>query len=224
MASLAATALRRRGVQTLTITSRTHTHAQQLAHAVNAHTLPFESLADGLAQARLVVVATAAPHFVVQAADVPVRATPLVIQDLAVPRNVAPAVRDLPNVVLHDLDDLQAYLAQAEARRQQSVPQAEALAAAEAQAYIDTWPRRAARPLVAAWRAQAEAIRRAEVDRALRRLDHLTPADRQRIEALTQAVVNKLLHTATERLQAPGTAAESATETAAITRLFGLSG
>jgi glutamyl-tRNA reductase len=135
---------------------------------------------------------------------------------MAVPRDVDPAVAQLPDVRCFDLDALQAHLATALAGRQQAVPEAEAIVAAETRAFL-TWQQgQAVAPLLAELRLRAEAIRQAEVQKTLRHLPGLTPAEQAHVEALAEALVNKLLHAPTTRLRA------DATYAAAVRQLFAL--
>src|SRR5439155_9529969 len=111
----------------------------------------------------------------------------------AVPRDIDPAVGELPGVVLQNIDDLQRLADANLDGRRQEVAKVEVLVDREVQLFVNWWNRRDVIPTVAALRNQAEAIRRAELERTLARLD-LTEAERARIDAMTNAIVKKLLH------------------------------
>jgi glutamyl-tRNA reductase len=146
----------------------------------------------------------------------------LVLVDIAVPRNVDPEVGRLPQVHCFDIDDLQDRLNGSLAQRQQAVPHVEAIVAAEVATYMDWLARLEVAPLIVELRAKAEAIRRAEVDKTLRRLPQLGEAEKQRIEALAGALVNKLLHDPTVRLKAEAGNGRAAEFASVARHLFGL--
>jgi glutamyl-tRNA reductase len=188
-----------------------------------------DDLGLALVQADIAFTATGAPGFVITpAAAGPALAArperPLVLIDIAVPRDVDPAVRGLPNVRYYDIDDLEAHLNGALAERQQSVPRVEAILADEMGRFAGWLRTLAVAPVIADLHAKAEAIRRAEVDKTLRHLPNLTPAERQQIERLSEALVNKLLHDPTGRLKAEAANGKSAEYAAAVRDLFALDG
>ena len=129
---------------------------------------------------------------------------PLVVVDLAVPRNVDPAARSLPGLRLYDMDDLTAVVATTHPVAAPALAAAEEIARHEAGAFVEWWRQRQAAPVITALRARAEAVRLAEVARARRRLGPLTAEQESAVEALSQALVNKLLHSPTCRLKTPG--------------------
>jgi glutamyl-tRNA reductase len=148
---------------------------------------------------------------------------PLAFIDIAVPRDVDPDVKQLRNVRCYDIDDLETRLTGSLAERQQEVPQVEAIIAAEAEAFMAWLKSLEIMPVISDLRAKADAIRRAEVDKTLRQLKDLSEADRQRIEAMSEALVNKLLHDATLRLKAEAGNGHAAEYAAAVRHLFALS-
>ena len=229
MAELAVEAARVRGEVQITVVNRTHTHAAELAQRWGARALTFEQLSDALAEADIVITSTGAPHFVIttelaRAAIARRPARPLVLMDISVPRNVDPAVSQLPNVHCYDIDDLQTRLNGAAADRQREVPRVEAIAAEEAAAFTHWLTKLEIAPVIAELRAKAEAIRRAEVEKTLRRLPGLDEAEQQRIHALAESLVNKLLHDPTVRLKAEAGNGQAAEYAAAIRHLFALNG
>jgi glutamyl-tRNA reductase len=126
---------------------------------------------------------------------------PLLIVDIAVPRDVDPAVGRLPGVRLHDMDDLSEYARRGMAGRRQEVPKAEAIVEDELGRYSELAAERQVAPLVSALHERAEAVRRAELDRYQRRLGSLDDHQVQTVEALTRAIVAKLLHDPTVALK-----------------------
>ena len=228
MAELAIEALRLRGAQHITVVNRTHVRAQQLADRWQAAALTFENLPDALLDADIVITSTGAPHILIKPPLVetvmrqrPDR--PLAFIDIAVPRDVDPDVKQLRNVRCYDIDDLETRLTGSLAERQQEIPQVEAIIAAEAEAFMAWLKSLEIMPVISDLRAKADAIRRAEVDKTLRQLKDLSEADRQRIEAMSEALVNKLLHDATLRLKAEAGNGHAAEYAAAVRHLFALS-
>lgn len=227
MAELAVEALRARGAGQITVINRTHARAENLAHRWGARALTFERLGEALAEADIVITSTDAPHFVItadlaRAALAPRSQRPLVFVDIAVPRDVDPDVRRLPNVHYYDIDDLEAHLNGALAERQEEIPRVEAIVAEETQAFLKWLHNLDIVPLIADLRTKADAIRRAEVEKTLRRLPHLGEAERQRIETMTEALVNKLLHDPTLRLKAEASNGHATEYAALIRHLFAL--
>ena len=231
MAELAVQALRGRGAATLrvTIANRTVARAAALAGRWGARAVALDNLPEALAAADVAVAVTGAPGFVLTPENAgPALAArperPLVLIDIAVPRDVDPAVRALPNVRYYDLDDLEAHLQGVLAERQQAVPRVEAIVADEMARFEDWLRALAMAPVIADLRAKADAIRRAEVDKTLRRLPNLTPDERQQIELFSEALVNKLLHDPTGRLKAEAGNGHAAEYAAAVRELFSLKG
>ena len=227
MAEQTVKALRRRGVAQLRVMNRTLLRAQALAKRWGAEATTFEHLEAGLTWADIVITSTGAPHTLVHRRHLekilPGRQErPLIFLDIAVPRDVDPDVADLPLVSLYSLDDLQHHLEDSLAARKAAVPQVEAILAAEQAEFIAYLHTLDVAPIIRALRDQAEAIRLAELEKTLRRMPHLSEDDRRRLDALTRAIVNKLLHTPTVKLKEAALSPRAA-ETASIARrLFGL--
>jgi glutamyl-tRNA reductase len=204
-----AAALMQIGVGRLVVTTRRSGLAAEIAGQLNGVALPFEELPRALAEADVIIASTAAPSTIISADDVAAAMTaregrPLLLVDIAVPRDIDAGARDVPGVHLYDIDDLQAAAdANLEARRRE-VAAVEAIVREEA-ARFESWlgGLRLA-PTIAALRQRAEETRAAELERTFARLGHLDPADRRRIEAMSKALVNKLLHRPMARLRERG--------------------
>jgi glutamyl-tRNA reductase len=210
---LVARALASAGLARMLVTSRTKEKAAQLAADLEGQALPFRDLAKGVAQADIVITSTAAPAFVIDRALVgramagrsigDAGERPLLLIDIAVPRDIDPAVREVPGVRLYDIDDLQERARHNMALRRQEVAHAEAIVDEETARYIDWLRSLSVVPTVAALRERAEQVRAEEVERTLAKVD-LTPMERRRVEAMTQAIVKKLLHEPIAQLKRPG--------------------
>jgi len=204
-----ASALAQTGVGRLVVTTRRSGLAEEIAQQLNGVALAFDELPRALTEADVIISSTAAPTTIISTADVraamqPRTERPLVIVDIAVPRDVEAGVRNVKGVHLFDIDDLQAAAeANLEARKHE-VGAVEAIVEAEA-ARFETWlDGRRVVPTIAALRQRAEATRRAEVDRTLARMAGLSDEDKERIEAMSKALVKRLLHAPVTRLRESG--------------------
>ncbi|MBX6332952.1 MAG: glutamyl-tRNA reductase, partial [Gemmatimonadaceae bacterium] len=207
MADLALECLVAEGVRTAIVANRTYARAQELAARHGAVALHYDECWARLAEVDLLLCSTAAPHAVVEPAHVApamrVRGDrPLCILDIALPRDVDPAVGTLENVFLYDLDDLQAVVAANLERRREELPSAEQVIAAEVETYWNWLAGLAAVPVLKAFRAQMDRVREEELSRAMRRLGHLTAGDRAAVEHFSRALMNKFLHEPSVRLRA----------------------
>lgn len=228
MGRLAGEALRSNGVRRLTVVSRTTRHAEALAADWDASALPWHELSGAIRAADAVICSTGAPHAVITeelvrsaigAAGDGRRRT---FVDIAVPRDVETAVGALPGVEVHDMDALQGRLDGNLELRRRELP-AVARIIEEEVARFEDWRRGAAvRPLLVQMRARSEAIRRREVDRALRRLGDVSPKVRAQIEAFSESLVNKLLHEPTRRLRAASDPEQARAFSQVTRELFGL--
>jgi glutamyl-tRNA reductase len=227
MAELTALHLLGGGVREVTVVNRTFERAQALADALGGRALPFEALHEGIRHADIVVASTAAPHPLIDAADVAGlmrarRQAPLFFVDIAVPRNVDPRVNDLPNVYLYDIDDLQGVIADGLKHRQEEAARAEAIVGEEVEAFLRASRSREVVPTLRALRRRFEALRRTELARAGAGLRDLTPEQRSAVERLTEALLAKLLHAPTANLKRLAEEAEVGLYAEALAALFDL--
>jgi glutamyl-tRNA reductase len=174
-----------------------------------------------------VLCSTAAPHAVVtwdRVAPAVARrqGRPLCILDLAVPRDVEPAVAQLENVFLYNLDDLQAVAAQAAAGRRDDIPAAEHIVSEEVERFWAWYGGLAVVPVLKEFRDRMDRVRAEEVEHLLRRLPHLSPQDRGELEHFSHALLNKFLHQPTIALKAAAQAGRGYGLLEALKRLFGL--
>jgi glutamyl-tRNA reductase len=211
MSSLAATTLRRRGVGSLVVLNRTPANAQRLAESVDATAAPLDALADVIADSDLLISCTGAVGTVI-GADVVASAIarrpdrPLFVVDLALPRDVDPAVHALSGVTLIDLDSLRSVLEDAEVAR--DVEAARQIVTQEVGSHLSRQRAERVAPTVVALRARAQQVVDAEVARIEARLPDLDDRTRREITSAVNRVVDKLLHTPTVRVkelaEAPG--------------------
>ena len=226
MAELAATCLAAEGVRVTIVANRTYERARAIAEDLHARALTLDEAWEHFTDADIVLCSTAAPHTVVtwdRVAPAVARrgGRPLCILDLAVPRDVDPAVAQLENVFLYDIDDLQAVAAQAAAQRRSDIPAAEHIVSEEVERFWAWYGGLAVVPVLKELRDQMERVRAEEVGRALRRM-HLTPEDRAQLEQFSHAMLNKFLHQPTIALKEAAGAGRGYGLLEALKRLFGL--
>jgi glutamyl-tRNA reductase len=227
MGALSAKALRDLGADRILVTNRSPEKARALALEIGATAEPWEGLTSLLALADVVIVSTGAPTYVITqdlAAHVMKarRGRSMCLIDLAVPRNVDPACGQLDNVYAYDIDDLQKVVVQTHAARAEEALRAEAIVEAEVMAFAQERETRAALPVLAELRRRAEQIARVEADRTLSHLGaKLDEKGRRSVEAMAQAIVNKLLHGPTARLKEAAASGDSDLPGAAA-ELFGV--
>ncbi len=225
MGALAGTTLRRRGLTDLVIANRSVPNAERLAAGLAARPVELSGIDRELVDADLLITSTGAAGIVVPA-EVVERAVaaragrPLVILDLALPRDVDPAVARLPGVTYIDLEHLRSVLDGS--RSQQDVAAAQQIVDLEVAAFV-AWQRSAAvAPTVAALRSQAAGVVDAELLRLSARLPDLGPQDRAEVAQTVRRVVDKLLHAPTVRVKELAGVPGGEAYAAALRELFGL--
>jgi glutamyl-tRNA reductase len=182
--------------------------ALQIVSRLGGHAVELEAAWPLFRDVDLVICSTAAPHAIVTVERVGpairarATASPLCILDIAVPRDVDPQVGTIEPVFLYDIDDLQEIAAQAIGDRRRALPAAERIVDEEVDFFWEWYAGRGVVDSVRALRDHMETIRVAELERAFKRLGHLDAADRERVEHLTKALLNKFLHGPTTRLRA----------------------
>jgi glutamyl-tRNA reductase len=189
--------------------------------------LPLDRLEEQLASADVVVSSTSAPGYVLDAATVERalrvrRGRQLLLIDLAVPRDLDPAIHDLAGCYLYDIDDLEAIVAETLAGRRGETERAEAIVAAESEKFHEWQASLEIAPAIASLRARAEEIRAAELRKAEGLLGRLDESQRNAVEAMTAQIVNKLLHLPTVRMKQAAAAADGVIYADAVRHLFGL--
>ena len=227
MAELAADCLSSDGVRVTLVANRTYERAQAIAERIGARALTLDEAWDHFADTDIVLSSTAAPHAIVTWARVaPVVARragrPLCILDLAVPRDVDPAVAQLDNVFLYDVDDLQSVAAHAALRRRNEVPAAERIVEEETETFWAWYGGLAVVPTIKEFRERLDQVRAAELERAMKRLGHLPPEDRAQVEQFSRSLLNKFLHQPTIALKEAAEAGRGYGLLDAVRKLFGL--
>jgi glutamyl-tRNA reductase len=216
---LAAGSLSARGAGIAYVANRSPEAAAALSTRFGAQPLAWDDLASKLGEIDVVLASTSAPGFVVRAADLPSRRRkPLFFIDIAVPRDIDPAVHELDGCYLYDIDDLEAVVAETLAGRRQEAATAERIVVEEATRFREWQASLEVVPAITSLRARAEEIRAAE----LAKLGDLPEDERRTIESVTAQILNKLLHMPTVRMKEAALAADGAAYAEAVRHLFGL--
>jgi glutamyl-tRNA reductase len=206
------TALAASGVAGISIANRTWQHAVDLADKVGGSAVRMTDLPAALASADLLLTSTGATSMIVESSDVAAvmsdrAGRPLLIVDIAVPRDVEPAAAQLDGVTLLDMDDLKAFADAGVRERRREVAAVTAIIDEELERFTTSSTVRELAPLIGALHERAEQIRCEECDRLGAKLAGLDDRSRQAVEALTKGIIGKLLHEPTVRLKdAAGTA------------------
>jgi glutamyl-tRNA reductase len=229
MSELAARHLIDHGALPIYVANRTWSRAQELARGLGGVPVPFDQLEATLARVDIVITSTAAPEPVVTAAQVRAalharRGRPLFFIDIAVPRNVEPAVNDLEGAFCYDIDDLRAVVESNLKERQREAQRAQVLLEREVDKFVGRLQQLEVVPTIVSLREKLEAIRRAELERALARLPGAAEDTRRVMDALSQAIVNKVLHAPMVKLKDSSRAGHGRRWTEMISELFGLRG
>jgi glutamyl-tRNA reductase len=223
----AARNLTSRGAKIAFVANRTVGRGEELAASVGAEALPLERIGEELATADVVVSSTSAPGFVLDAATVADamrtrRGRQLLFIDLAVPRDLDPAIHELDECYLYDIDDLESIVAETLVGRRREAERAETMVAVEAQKFHEWHASLDVVPAIASLRARAEEIREAELRKADALLGRLDESQRRAVESITAQIVNKLLHLPTVRMKQAAAAADGVIYAEAVRHLFGL--
>jgi glutamyl-tRNA reductase len=223
MSELTARNLLSRGARVVAVANRTPEHGESLAARLEARAVSLDGLPAELASVDVVVASTGAPGFVVGPAHAAQavrsrRGRPLLLVDLAVPRDVDPALGGLDGCFVYDIDDLEAVVEQSLAGRRGEAARAERLVAEEAERFREWRASLDVVPAIASLRARAEEIRAAELEK----LGRLSDEDRSLVDTVTAQLVNKLLHLPTVRLKEAAAAADGVLYADVVRHLFGL--
>jgi glutamyl-tRNA reductase len=213
-----------RGAQIAVVANRTLAHGEELARRLGVRALGLDAIAGELEHADVVVSATSAAGIVLSRDQVAAslrsrKGRPLLLVDLAVPRDLDPAINELDGCFLYDVDDLEAVVAETLSGRRGEAARAEQLVAEEAGRFRDWQASLDVVPTIASLRALAEQIRDRELAKAGGRLSE---REREHIESVTSQIVAKLLHLPTIRMKEAAAAADGVIYADVVRYLFGL--
>jgi glutamyl-tRNA reductase len=219
---LAIKSLVARGATIAFVANRTAERAEELTVRFGGKPITLDDVPASLEHVDVVLSSTSARGWTLTRDDVERslqarKGRALFLIDLAVPRDLEPAIHDLDGCYLYDIDDLEAVVAETLAGRRREAERAEAIVAGEADRFRDWTASLDVVPAIASLRARAEEIREAELERA-----KLSGAERRAAESVTAAVLNKLLHLPTIRMKQAAAAADGVIYADAVRHLFGL--
>lgn len=198
MGRLAADALASSGADKVIVVNRTEDKARDLAAALDVESRPMEALQEAIAEADILICSTTAPQTVVERNLVEAatrdRDRDLFIVDIAVPRDVDPAVSEIPGVVLRDIDDLRSVVETGIGSRVGEISKVETIITEELHRFT-AWERAGeAAPTISALIERADEVRSSEMEALKKRLAELTPEQLDAVDHLTQRIISKLLH------------------------------
>ena len=187
-----------RGVSRIVVASRTKEKASDLALKLGGIPVSLSNLVEELSTADIVVACSGAPHRILNVCQVEDAmrkrpGLPMVIIDIAVPRDVEPAVRQVENVFLHNIDDLTEISNLNRKQRESEIQKAMETVTAEVDQFVSWWQSFEVKPIVSALMSKAEEIRSTQLNKTLKRLRPLSYEEQQSLEAMTKSIVTKIL-------------------------------
>lgn len=199
MCELAAQHLVRGGVKGVTVTNRTWERAMGLAEKFNGEAIPFAEFPNSLLRVDIVISSTSSPDYILRKKEVSKiirerKNRPLFFIDIAVPRDIDPQVNSVDNVYLYDIDDLQEVAETNIKGRQQEAQRAEEIVATEMEKFCRWYQSLEVVPTIVSLRERLEKIRKRELEKTLSSIPQLSEKERMALEALTVAIVKKILH------------------------------
>jgi glutamyl-tRNA reductase len=199
MSELAARYLHRSGASQIFVTNRTEDRATELARLFGGSTIPYNAFLSRLPEIDILIASSGAPHYILHKEDMrrvieARRNRPVFLIDIAVPRNIDPAVNELDNVFLYDIDDLERVVEANRRERLKEAAQAEEIIAAEVERLLARLKSRDVAPTIVSLQQQLEQWRQAELERVRGKLGGLTPQQQEAVEALTRGLINKIAH------------------------------
>jgi len=230
MAELAAQHLMANGIKKLVVANRTLSRAVDLAKSLGGTAISLEEIFDSLIDVDIVISSTGAPGIIIEKKDVsrimrPRRHQLLFFIDIAVPRDIDPAVNDIDNVYLFDIDDLKGVVELNKAEREKEALKAERMVEAEVIKFLSWMESLDVIPVIKRLQEKAEAVRQKELARSQKALKNLTPKQKKAIEILTSSIVQKVLHDPIVYLRKESNNSEDIHTLLDITtRLFNLNG
>lgn len=227
MCELAARHLLANGAGTIFVANRTHERAQKLAAKFNGQAIRFEELYSTADKADIIITSTGAPHAIFRKEHgeqflAKRRNRPMFFIDIAVPRDVDPSLNDLDGIFVYDIDDLQQVVASHVADRRREAVHAEEIVEFEVERFAEKLQAHDVVPTILSLQEYLENIRQAEIDRHRAKFGDVTPQQEAAIDAMTKAMINKIMHTPIVTLKTAAKSQEAATVVDLIRRVFNL--
>jgi glutamyl-tRNA reductase len=188
---------RERGASRIVVASRTLQRARVLAEKLNGIPVDHSRVIDEIGDAHIVVTCTGAPHWVLDTARVikvmDNRNAPMVLIDIAVPRNVEPEVKRVDGVSLYNIDDLTRMVDSNRKQREGEMEKAAAVIDGELDKFMARWEEQSIRPVVKALMSKAEAVRSSQLKKTMKKMRDLSEEEKESLDAMTRAIVNRIL-------------------------------
>ena len=199
MSELAARHLRRSGASRILVTNRTHERALEMASLFEGSVVEYGNFVAALPEVDILIASSGAPHYIlrkpdVQKAIVVRRNRPVFLIDIAVPRNIDPAVNEIDNAFLYDIDDLQEVVNANMRERAKEARHAEELVSQEVDRMMERLKAQEIAPTIVSLQERLERIRAAEIERMRKKFGSLTPEQEEAVEMLTRGIINKVAH------------------------------
>lgn len=227
MSELAARHLMRSGSSAIFVSNRTFERAQELAAAFHGTAIRFDEIYERIHQADIIITSTAAPHYVIERPQAERwlalrKHRPMFFVDIAVPRNVDPAINELENAFVYDIDDLGQVVEANRKLREHEAVRAEGIIEQEVERTLRRLASRDVAPTIVALEKRLDLIRESEMARFRGRLGELSPQQRESVDALTRGILNKILHGPITELKRGAGRPEHTTLVQLIRKIFGV--
>ena len=227
MSELAARHLHRSGATQIFVTNRTRERGLEMAGLFDGKLIEYDHLLSALPEMDIVITSSGAPFYILRRDQMrrvieARRNRPMFLIDIAVPRNIEPAVNELDNVFLYDIDDLQKVVAENVRGRMEEAQQAEQIIDEEVERLVSRLKTREVVPTIVGLQEQLEQLRAAELERMRGKLGDLTPQQLEAVESLTRGIINKIAHGSIAELRRQAGRPEGHHVIAVIRRVFRL--
>jgi len=227
MCELAARHLMAHGAASIFVANRTYDRAIRLAQKFDGQAIEFSRLYDTCERADIVITSTGSPNFIFRREHgekflAQRKNRPMFFIDIAVPRDVDPALNKIDGLFVYDIDDLQQAVTSHVADRKKEAEKAEAIVSSEVEKFQARLQTLDVVPTIVSLQDHLETIRQAEIDRVRGRLGPLSPEQEMAVETLTRGIINKIMHTPISTLKSAARDPESTTVVDLVRRLFNL--
>jgi glutamyl-tRNA reductase len=225
---IAAKHLMERGIGKLAVTNRTITKAEAVAKKLNAKIIPFENFKDYIHEYDIIISATSSENLILTKDDIKTAMKKrsyanMVLMDIAIPRDIDPASKEIDYVFYNDIDSLNIIVAQNLEKRKEEIPKVQKIINEEVQNFFDWYNSLEVAPTIKSLRDYFEAVRTDEVDKNKNRF---SPEDQEKLEIVTKRIINKILHHPTLELrkltQSNNSIDETAIKMSLLRDLFGI--
>ncbi len=227
MGELAANYLVSSGIKEIVVSTRNYDRALHLAQTYNGRAVLFENFLEEMGRSDVVICSTGAPDYIIRVEHMndiihKRKNRPIFLIDISVPRNIDPAINNIDNVFLYDIDDLQAVVEANRRTRQEEADKGEQIIVEEVGTFSKWFKSLEVVPTIVALRDKVEDIRKRELERAAEKLSRLSPEEIAAVEGLTNTIVSKILHGPLVTLKSETTSSNGLLYAETIKKIFSL--